>query len=157
MWGREGICGLRTQKVKVIMPKNLILQKLLGLLCFSNMWHKKGKFSCHLVTQQSFYHFLKWASNKKKNQKLFSLVHPIPHGFCSSIKALCKIGYTILWSRMVENFDGGMCNHFFTRISSEAWFIRSYYIIFRKYIPILLQPLNLILVIQMTWSFHFYD
>ena len=35
-----------------IESKNLLLQNVLGLVCYFKKWYKKWKFNCHLVTQQ---------------------------------------------------------------------------------------------------------
>ena len=54
----------------------ICLQKLLSLVCYLTMWHKKWKANCNLVTHQSFCHFLNYASKQNISfPKLFSFVY----------------------------------------------------------------------------------
>ena len=99
-------------------------------------WRKKPKTKC-------------------KFQNISLLNHPIPQGFSSFLH---KSGYTILWSWMVENFDGGMCNRFWLFDPTADFALQmGLQAVPNNYIPTLLQSLNLILVIQMAWTFNFYD
>ena len=52
--------------------QKLILQKLVSLVCYLKLWHKKWKFGCNLVTKQLFHHFLRII--KLLLQKLLTLV-----------------------------------------------------------------------------------
>ena len=72
-------------------------QKLLSLVCYLRIWHKRRTFSCHLITQQSF----QQSKNKhqiKKNlsQKFFTFLteHGIKSNtiyYKSTLESLCSL------------------------------------------------------------------